>query len=49
MKLFRVRYNWGNRYYESEVYTDSSEAALVWATEVLRGHNTSIVWFKEAE
>jgi hypothetical protein len=43
MKKYRVRYTWGNRVYESEVYTDSSESALIWATEVIRGHNPKIV------
>ena len=49
MKLFRVRYNWGNRWYESEVYTDSSDSAYIWVTEVLRGHNPTVLWFKEVE
>lgn len=49
MKLFRVRYNWGNRWYESEVYTDSSDSAHIWVTEVLRGHNPTVLWFKEIE
>jgi hypothetical protein len=43
MKKYRVRYNWGNRYYESEVWTNSSDSALIWATEVLRGYNPVIV------
>ena len=39
MKEYTVKYHWGNRWYESKVRTDSSESALIWVTEVLRGYN----------
>jgi hypothetical protein len=43
MKEYTVRYCYGNRWYESKVCTDSSESALIWATDVLRGSNPRIV------
>lgn len=49
MKEYTVRYSWGNRVFESTVRTDSSESALIWATDVLRGCNPYIVKWKEIE
>jgi hypothetical protein len=42
MKKFTVRYAIGVYWYQSEVFTDSSNAAILWA-EKIGGYNVSVV------
>jgi hypothetical protein len=42
MKKFTIRYAIGVYWYESEVFTDSSNAAILWA-EKIGGYNVSAV------
>lgn len=46
MKKYTVRYSIGIYWYESEVFTSSSNAAILWA-ENIGGHNVTVV--KEEE
>lgn len=42
MKEYRVRYNIGGYWYESVVWTSSSNAALLWA-ETIGGYNVAVI------
>lgn len=42
MKKFTVRYAIGVYWYQSEVFTDSSNAAILWA-EKIGGYNVSVI------
>jgi hypothetical protein len=48
MKKFTVRYLIGVYWYHSEVFTDSSNAAMLWA-ENIGGHHVSVVKQEEVE
>jgi len=46
MKKFTVRYQIVSYWYESEVFTSSSNAAILWA-ENIGGHNVTVIKEKE--
>jgi hypothetical protein len=48
MKKFTVRYRIGAYWYESEVFTASSNAAILWA-ENIGGHNAIVMKEEEVE
>lgn len=48
MKKYTVRYSIGVYWYESEVFTTSSNAAILWA-ENIGGHNPMIMKEEEVE
>jgi hypothetical protein len=48
MKKFTVRYQIMSYWYESEVFTSSSNAAILWA-EKIGGHNVMIMKEEEVE
>lgn len=48
MKKYTVRYHIGAYWYESEVFTSSSNAAILWA-ENIGGHNVVIVSEEEVQ
>lgn len=48
MKKYTVRYTIGTYWYESEVFTSSSNAAILWA-EKIGGHNAIVMKEEEVE
>lgn len=47
MKEYTVRYTIDGHWYESEVKTDSSESAMLWAEKALRAKDVRVVKSKE--
>jgi hypothetical protein len=48
MKKFTVRYAIGVYWYQSEVFTDSSNAAMLWASKI-GGYNVTVVKEEDVE
>ncbi len=48
MKKYTVRYTIGAYWYQSEVFTSSSNAAMLWA-EIIGGSNPMVVKEEEVE
>lgn len=48
MKKFTVRYRIGGYWYQSEVFTDSSNAVILWV-ETIGGYSPSIVKEEKVE